>query len=93
MITESIYDDKHVIIPMADVVSIEYTKQAEYISNGAYPVATGNMLPNGIFVIMKETKWQSDIDTWANAVHIPEDRKQSFISAWCRYRSELEAIN
>ena len=91
-ITESIFDNGSVIIPMADVSHIEYLKIAEQKVEYHLPKPTGIMLPNGIMVITKHTRWDMEADTWSNGIFIPEDKKQDFISNWCRYRAELEGL-
>ena len=45
----------------------------------------------GLVVVTKHTRWDSDRDYWANNIFIPEKEATAFKSAWCRYRSELEA--
>lgn len=79
-ITESIFDNKQVIIAMADVQHIEYQKHP-------------TIGDNGIMVITNKTHWDMQADTWANAIYIPKEKQQEFISAWCVYRGELESIN
>jgi len=44
----------------------------------------------GIMVILKDTKWNFEHDCWENAIHVPEDIKDRFLSSWCVYRHELE---
>ncbi len=78
MVTESIFDNGNVVIPMADVQHIQHTKYA------------GN--PNGIFVITKHTKYNREVDDWENPIWISEEEKPDFMSAWCYYRHELESI-
>lgn len=79
MITESIYDNGKVLVPMADVNHVEYQ---------IHPT----MGKNGILVIMKNTHYDMIADTWSNALFICEGDKEDFISAYCRFRSELESI-
>lgn len=45
----------------------------------------------GIQVITKHTTYNTEIDDYNNSVWIDKDEAQAFLSAWCRYRSELEA--
>lgn len=78
-ISESIFDNGDVIIPMADVQHIEYQNHP-------------TIGKNGIFVITKHTHWDIQADTWSNPIYIPEQKKQDFITSWCRYRNEFEAI-
>jgi len=75
-VTESIYSGQEVIIALADVQHIEKHPK--------------NSIP-GILVITKHTKWNFDRDLWENAIWISEPEATEFSSAWCRYRSELEA--
>jgi hypothetical protein len=77
MVTESIFDNGNIIIPMADVSHIEYQKHPT--------IGT-----NGIMVITKHTHYDMQADAWSNSCYIPESDKQDFITAWCRYRYELE---
>lgn len=74
-VTESIFNGS-VIVPLADVQHIERHGK--------------NSIP-GIMVITKHTRWDCDRDVWANAIWIGEPEATVFLSAWCRYRSELEA--
>lgn len=74
-VTESIYSGS-VIVPLADVQHIE-----------PWPK---NSVP-GIFVITKNTRWDFEHDAWANGIWISDPEAVQFKSAWCRYRSELEA--
>ena len=74
-VTESVYSGS-VIVPLADVQHVE-----------PWPK---NSIP-GIFVITKHTRWDWDRDGWGNAIWISDPEAAAFKSAWCRYRSELEA--
>ena len=79
-VSESIFSNDAVIIPMSGVMFIE----KHYYGN---PSQYG-----GIKIIMKGTKWDMEADTWSNNAfisnHSGEDKK--FISAWCFYRHEIE---
>ena len=75
-VTESIYSDDTVIVPMADVQHLE--KQ----------LLSGE--PNGLFVITKNTKWNFENDIWENPIYIGERNADKFNKAWCTYRHELE---
>jgi hypothetical protein len=44
-----------------------------------------------LMVVMKGTTWNGDLDCYNNAVYIPAKKADGFKSAWCRYRSEMEA--
>lgn len=72
-VTESIYNGKTIIVPLADVQHIE-TK-----------------MPGGLIVVTKHTRWDKDLDFWANSIWIDDAEAKDFKAAWCRYRSELEA--
>lgn len=74
-VTESIYSGS-VIVPLADVQHIEKWDK--------------HTVP-GIKVITKHTRWDNDPGDWANPIWISEPEATAFRSAWCRYRSELEA--
>lgn len=47
--------------------------------------------PLGLIVVTKHTRWDKDGDFWANSIWIDAAEAPAFKSAWCRYRSELEA--
>jgi hypothetical protein len=76
-ISESIFSNGRVTIPMMDVSHIEHLQHLNK--------------PNGISLIMKNTHWDVSASTWANDVYLYEHEKQDFLSAWCRFRSEYEA--
>lgn len=77
-VTESIYSGKNsgLIIPLADVQHIELHPK--------------NSIP-GIMIITKHTRWDGDVDLWANAIWISDPEGIEFRRAWCNYRAELEA--
>lgn len=75
-VTESIYNGSEVIVALADVQHIEKHPK--------------NSIP-GIIVVTSHTKWNFDRDLWENGIWISEPEATQFRSAWCRYRSELEA--
>lgn len=45
----------------------------------------------GITVVTKHTRWDAEMGGWANGIWIDAVEASAFKSAWCRYRSELEA--
>lgn len=45
----------------------------------------------GLVVVTKHTRWDNDGDFWANSIWIDKAEAESFMRAWCGYRSELEA--
>jgi hypothetical protein len=73
-------------------------KVAESIWNGrslVVPLADVQHIekqPAGaLTVVTKHTRWETDGDYWANAICVDAADAASFMAAWCRYRSELEA--
>jgi hypothetical protein len=46
---------------------------------------------DAIYVVTKHSRWDVEHDIWANAIWINAPESIEFRSAWCRYRSELEA--
>lgn len=72
-VTESIFNGRTQIVPLAEVQHIEREK------NG------------GLVVITKHTRWDAAADFWANNIYIEAREAEAFTSAFCRYRSELEA--
>lgn len=74
-VTESIYSGS-VVVALADVQHCEMHPK--------------NSIP-GMHVITSHTKWNFDRDLWENSIWISEPEATDFRSAWCRYRSELEA--
>ena len=75
-ISESIFSNGKVIIPMADVQHIEKLKRDDK--------------PNGLWLITKHTNWDYEMDMWNNPIYITEEDSQSFIDAWCFYRYEKD---
>ena len=45
----------------------------------------------GLIVVTKHTRWDKDAGNWANNIWIDKAEAEAFKTAWCRYRSELEA--
>lgn len=76
-VTESIFSNGDVVIPMADIQHIEKLQ-----NNGK---------PNGIWIITKHTNWNYERDMWDNPIFISNFNKkdESFLRAWSDYRSEL----
>lgn len=85
-ISESIFSGKNIIIPMADVQFIEKEFWNYNSENGE--VKKGDL--SGIRVIMKNSLWNFENDTWENAAWITQEEAKKFISAWCYYRYEKE---
>jgi len=86
-VTESIFSNKRITIPLADVQHIEKAYWSE--DGGEAGFKKGDV--KGAQVITKHTKWDFEHDYWANAIWIGLDELEDFMRAWCHYRSELEA--
>ena len=84
-VTESIFSDGSVVIPMADVQHVEKRYHNMDLASGQ---KKGDLL--GSMVITKHTRWDMDADTWANNIWLSADQTVRFLSAWCMYRHELE---
>jgi hypothetical protein len=82
--TESIYDGKSCVVPLAEVQHIQKLKR------GPYAGETG-LQPGGLHVITRMTTCNHELNEWENPIYIPQDEASSFLSAWCRYRSEIES--
>ena len=81
-VTESIFSNKRITIPLADVQHIE---KSFYDCDGV-EFKKGDL--NGASVVTKHTK--SNEYGWENAVWLGAEEVADFIKAWCRYRGELE---
>lgn len=77
MITESIYDNGKVIIPMAEISHIERDQRESY--------------KGGVTIIFKHSKWD-DTSEWVPAIFILPKEAPDFLKSWCIYRSEIEGI-
>lgn len=87
-ISESIFSNKDVIIPMEDV---QHIKKQYYSSNSADgTVQKGDF--SGIIIITKHTKYNTEIDWWENPIYISNiDKKaEEFIKAYCYFRHEKD---
>ena len=84
-VTESIYSNKRITIPMADVQHIERRFHSVDLVNGT---KKGDL--QGSLVITKHTKWNTVIDDWENPIWLGAKETISFTKAWCFYRQELE---
>jgi hypothetical protein len=45
----------------------------------------------GIQVVTKHSTWNAEFDDYNNTAWIANPESDRFLSAWCRYRSELES--
>lgn len=85
-VSESIFSDGHLIIPMADVQHIEKRYHTRDLLNGG---KKGDLF--GALVITKHTRWDMEADTWANNIWLSAEQTPKFLDAWCYYRHELES--
>jgi len=96
MISESIFNGKNVVIPLADVQHIEKQYEAIYGIELGCTVRKGTNYDklSGIKVITDKTKWNFENDTWENAIWVgsTDNQAQEFIRVWCQYRHELENL-
>jgi hypothetical protein len=77
-VTESIWDGKNTIIPLAEVSHIEKLNDA-------------NNTTGRIMVIFKHSKWNNENQAFEPSVYLDSTwNSEGFLSDWCRYRSELE---
>ena len=84
-VSESIFDGQSIIIPMADVQHIEkHWFAADERKRGTH---------RGLIIVTKHTRWDMEADMWANNIYLTREEGDTFLRAWCTYRSELEAIN
>lgn len=90
MITESIFSNVDVVIPMADVQHVE-KHYYSYTLTGVHK--KGDF--SGIQIITKHTTWDNDRATWANPIWISQFDKEAenFLKVWCQYRRELEGLD
>lgn len=87
-ISESIFDGKNVVIPMADVQHVEKKYHTCNLANGA---KKGDLM--GSNIITKHTSWDSEADYWANPIWLNAEETENFLKVWCFYRYELEGLN
>jgi hypothetical protein len=83
-VSESIFDGKTTIIPMADVQHI--VKQwfpNDEINRDNY---------RGIQIITNHTKWDYEKDVWANNIYLDRSEADEFLKAWSVYRAEIENL-
>ena len=85
-VSESIFSDGHIIIPMADVQHIENKYHDMDLASGQ---KKGDLL--GSIVVTKHTRWDMEADTWANNIWLSSEQTPKFLAAWCMYRNELES--
>ena len=86
-VSESIYCDGDVVIPMADVQHIE--KRYENYNSADGKIKKGDL--QGSLVITKHTRWDMEADCWANNIWLSAEQTPKFLNTWCTYRHELES--
>lgn len=86
-VTESIFSNERITIPLADVQNVE--KQYWDSDGGENGWKKGDL--KGGVAITKHTKWNFEHDCWENAIWLGADELGDFLKAWCRYRGELES--
>jgi len=84
-VSESIFSGASVVIPMADVQHIEKQFHTCDLADGS---KKGDL--RGYAVITKHTKWDTEIDFYANSIYLGKEEGQKFLQAWTTYRHELE---
>lgn len=85
-VSESIYTDRNVVIPMADVQHIEKQYHNTDLVDGT---KKGDLM--GAMVITRHTRWDMEADCWANNIWLSAKQVPEFLKAWCYYRYELES--
>ncbi len=75
-VTESIFNGRRVVIPMAEVLFIERDMRDKY--------------KGCIRIVFKSTTLNVEGDTWNNIAYLSAEDGQKFMRAWCNYRAELE---
>jgi hypothetical protein len=74
-VTESIFDNGRVVVPMARVSHIERCgSEKQYMR-----------------VVMDCSTWNNEANEYNNAVHLDKEEGEAFLAAWCTYRGELES--
>ncbi|HUX31823.1 MAG TPA: hypothetical protein VMV78_14540 [Thiobacillus sp.] len=74
--SETIFDGKTYVIPMADVSHIEKDQREMY--------------KGSIRVITKHTTWNGELDGYNNLINLCPPESEEFLRAWCRFRSEID---
>jgi hypothetical protein len=77
-VSESIWDNGKVIIPMAEVSHIERDQRKNW--------------EGGVNVVFKHSKWNTEGEFYDPTVFLPKEDAQQFISDWCYYRKEVEGL-
>ncbi len=80
---KSIFSDKNLVIPLADVQHVEKKYHTTDLTNGT---KKGDLL--GALVITKHTRWDFEHDTWANNIWLSAEQVNPFLAAWVVYRDK-----
>jgi hypothetical protein len=86
-ISESIFDGKSIVIPMADVQHFEKHFHKVDLMCGD---KAGDL--SGIAIVTKHTRWDMEADCWANNIWLGKEEAEKFMRAWCCYRYEAENL-
>ena len=73
-VTESIFDGKNHVIPLAQVSYLEKDNREEY---------------DGIKVIMKSSQYKMR-EGWGHVPYLQDEEKDNFVKIWNHYRYEVE---
>lgn len=90
-ISESIFDGKTTVIPMADVSHVE----KKFIDKlYPYEEEKGRKVGDlrGITIVTNKTTWNADQDSHNNSIWLILDEAEDFLKYWCIYRHELENL-
>ena len=72
----SIFVNEHIAVNLNDVQHIEFLKH--------------NNKPNGIWAIMKSTRYNFEQDCWDNPLFIPQEHALEFYNEWRKFQFERE---
>jgi hypothetical protein len=76
--SETIFNGKYNLVPMADVCFISYENDKKDSAN----------------VVMKNTQWSNYLthgyDGWLNALYLQGEELREFEKAYCQYRYEID---
>ena len=79
-VSESIYSDDNIVIPLADVQRIERQ----------FNCCVKKCALLGALVVTKHTRWNVEADCWNNQIWLTAEQTPKFLKAWRYYRHELE---
>ena len=78
-VTESIWSGNQTTVALAEVTHVE--RRLLY--------GTGKF--EGAWAVTGKSVLSQQMHSYHNAAFIPEEERESFMKAWCRYRAELES--